>query len=321
MGIFGIAWRKVREEFWEGVVGQIVKWLLALIGGSAMTALGAWLWQNWIPACASGTLVLIALLYLKMLIDALGKRRGGTGTALRAIAEEKITEAMKGPPPVGAATNAQVIDMSTTEAALKIAMPNVFGSDPLASIDPSKPIAAAVLHSSTGCAPVIDTIGMLRQVFIEYFEHPTKRWECTCAVDFHQVGGLSEASPLQLVLTSRDGESELAMLTAEHLPTGAGFVLYKGLANADVMPVCIEQAMGSTDVARIVPPSPNTYCYVEVRIAPASRIPHKKTTTRLDHELIARSYHYFFVPLVCKPLKNNLIGFATFIQRLQDALK
>jgi hypothetical protein len=180
--------------------------------------------------------------------------------------------------------------------------------------------ARVLLKSHTGGQFQIDSIGMIRQVFIEYLEQPTKHWECTCAVDFHEVGSPVEASPLQLVLTGRDGLPELAILTAEHLPTRAGFVRYTGTANREAMPTCIEQAMGDLMKAH-VPPDPNTYCYVEVHVAPGQRIAHQKTTVRLDHELAGRQFHYFFVPLVFKYLKNEMMGFALFVQRLQEALK
>ena len=212
------------------------------------------------------------------------------------------------------------------EKVIQVGMiPRVDGFGPMASIPLVHPLDVAknsgVLLKSSTSQFDLNGIGIIRGVWVEFLRQPTDHWACTCAVDFHALGTAVEASPLQLILTGNEGKPELATLTAEYLPIGAGFVVYKGTAHSSEMPICIEQAMGGTTEARTLPPAQNTYCYVEVRVAPASRIAHQKTTVRLEHELIGHPHRHFFVPIIYKPLKTAALAYVDFMQRIQNAFK
>ena len=192
-------------------------------------------------------------------------------------------------------------------------------SIPRASANESQP-STVLLKSPAGHFQV-NGIGIIRGVWIEFLKQPVEHWECTCVILFHELGVAKEASLLQLLLTGQDGQPELATLTAtDALPTGAGKVIYTGNARTPEMQLCLQRTM-SNQSALTIPPSPDTYCYVEVHIAPGQRIAHQKTTIRLDYELAKASCHGFFVPIIYKPLKSAVTFLASLQGGLQQALK
>ena len=168
----------------------------------------------------------------------------------------------------------------------------------------------------------INGIGIIQGVWIEFLKQPVEHWECTCVIFFHELGSAREASPLQLLLTGQDGQPELATLTAtDPLPNGAGKVVYTGTARTPEMQLCLQRTMSNLAAAQTTPPPSDTYCYVEVHVAPGQRIAHQKAPIRLDYELLKHPHHGFFVPIIYKPLKSAVTFLASLQEGIQQALK
>jgi hypothetical protein len=138
-------------------------------------------------------------------------------------------------------------------------------------------------------------IAIVRAVAIEHIQQEMA-FHVQCVVDFVGLIEGQRASPLELVLTGRNGMPELATLKTKSAATQAGATIYEGRADARLMERHVCNCM--TSPKRVIsnmafPVDPGFYwCDVEVhRPAGHALAEHERSGIKLDFELEGGSCH------------------------------
>jgi hypothetical protein len=310
-----------QDQVTSSSFGQWLKQKIpALLGGSAVTALGAWLWNNWIPACTSGLITIVLLMYAQAFVWAIRGRRD----AAKVPAPEAPAASTQLLPPAPTATPVkaipsepveQVVRMVSTEDALRIALPNVLGPDPLAAIDPTKPIVVkrpiptvqssgrVTVHSPSGSVPLRGIV-VVRDLLISLrgdSQHP--RLACECTTVLYGFGPDLEASPWELKIMAKGSPSTLVLLKTKALARSTaqahtpGTTTYEGELDpyqmSDLLREIKRQMTGDPNGST---PSGKLYCWLEVHLPEGfSADPHRESGIKMDFELDNSTKREFLV--------------------------
>ena len=133
----------------------------------------------------------------------------------------------------------------------------------------------------------VEGIGVVQAVKIQPRQKGENIYDCVCYVDLLSLTLNAEVSPMELLLTAKDGRQEIASLKTANIGTGPRVVVYRGTTTREVLSSLV-QGEGT-----------NTYCVVEVRV-PTGQVmkDHNKANVKLDFEMTtANRVREFTVPI------------------------